>query len=526
VTISKITSKENFGGLWTVNYLIGVDIGTTSTKAVMFDTLGAVMATANIGYPLFQEEPDMAEQDPVEIFEAVIGTIRQVVSKAQVPLHAVAGVSFSSAMHSLILLDDNHQPLGRMYTWADNRAEQVLPFFKKDKLGSKIYQRTGTPIHPMSPLLKIKWLQETQPALFEKTAFFVGIKEYILYRLFGKLVCDYSIASATGMFNLTDLCWDKLALKTLGITEKQLPKAVDPTYQLTGLKGTYVEVMGLYKEIPFIVGASDGVLSNLGVNAIEPGVLAVTIGTSGAVRTVVDRPMIDKKERLFCYALTKDKWVVGGAVNNGGIILRWLRDQLFASEKATAKQLQIDSYQLLTEMAEKVPAGSNGLIFHPFLGGERAPLWDANARGSYFGLTQKHGQSHFIRATLEGITYNLCTVMQAVEEVTGTAQAIQATGGFSRSTLWCQLLADIFENKVVIPKNFESSCLGAAVLGMVSLGLVPSLDVVSEMVGVTTAYEPNPENFAAYRALMPIYQNLTVALQGQYQAIADFQRKF
>ncbi|MDN6542034.1 MAG: gluconate kinase, partial [Tetragenococcus koreensis] len=185
-----------------------------------------------------------------------------------------------------------------------------------------------------------------------------------------------------------------------------------------------------------------------------------------------------------------------------------------------------DSYDLLTEIAAQVPAGSDGLLFHPFLGGERAPIWDANARGSFFGLTQMHTRAHMVRAVLEGIVYNLYTVLLALEEVLGQPQSILATGGFARSELWRQMLSDVFERPVTIPQAFESSCLGAAVVGMKSIGVIDDLAEVKNFVGETETYAPNPDHFDVYRELVPIYIRLTRQLKTEYQTIAEFQRKY
>ncbi|WP_057873344.1 gluconokinase [Loigolactobacillus rennini] len=504
--------------------MIGVDIGTTSTKAVAYDLQGNVQAYANISYPLYQDTPDTAEEDPEEIFSAVVEVLTQVTRKAALNPGDLQGVSFSAAMHSLILLDKDKQPLSRAITWADNRSAKYAQQLKENGLGEKLYQKTGTPIHPMTPLSKIMWLRHEKPELFKKAHYFIGIKDYVLYKIFGQLVMDYSLASATGLFNIHQMTWDAEALKTAGITAKQLPQLVDTTYQLHGLNSAYAKVTGIDANVPFVIGASDGVLSNLGVNAIDPGVLAVTIGTSGAVRTVVDKPTTDPQGRLFCYALTKDKWVIGGPVNNGGIVFRWVRDQLFAPEKITAEQMRVDTYEILTEIAEKIPAGSDGLLFHPYLGGERAPIWDANARGSFFGLTRQHTRAHMVRAALEGIVYNLYMVMLQIEGVAGKPKAIQATGGFARSELWRQMLADIFEQKVTIPQSFESSCLGAAVIGMLSLDLVDDLSAVKSMVGSTNVHQPNPANFSVYRELIPIWIRVGRAMASEYANIANFQR--
>ncbi|MDQ0198029.1 gluconokinase [Neobacillus ginsengisoli] len=508
------------------NYVIGVDIGTTSTKSVLFSTDGSVIASHGIEYPLFSPTPATAEQDPEEIFLAVINTIKAVVQKSNVKPSKILCVSFSSAMHSVIAVDESGKPLTRCITWADNRSSKWAEKILNELNGHEIYLRTGTPIHPMSPLSKLLWLKEEQPDIFNRTFKFISIKEYVFYKLFEKYVIDYSVASATGMFNLTSLQWDEEALQVAGVTIDKLSEPVATTFSLNGMGESYAADMMLPKSIPFVVGASDGVLSNLGVNAIEPGVVAVTIGTSGAIRTVTDRPVTDPKGRIFCYCLTENHWVIGGPVNNGGMIFRWVRDQLGSAEVETAKRLGKDSYEVLTEIAGLVKPGSDGLLFHPYLAGERAPIWDANARGSFFGLGLHHKKEHLIRAVLEGVILNLYTVLLALEELIGEPKSIQATGGFARSELWRQMMADIFNQEVNIPESFESSCLGAAILGLYSLGEISSLNVVSEMVGATNHHEPNPENVQIYQELIPIYIRLTRLLKEEYESISAFQKKW
>lgn len=510
----------------TSSYVIGVDIGTTSTKSVLFDTKGVLQASHTIEYPLFSPKPDVAEQDPDEIFRAVIGTIKQVVQGSGVNPSSVLCVSFSSAMHSVIAVDGDGQPLTRCITWADNRSAFWTERIKNEMNGHQIYLRTGTPLHPMAPLSKLTWLRHAEPDLFARTHKFISIKEYVFYKLFKQYVIDYSIASATGMFNLAKLAWDSEALDVAGVTAKKLSEPVPTTYSLTGLAAEWAAELNLPASTPFVVGASDGVLSNLGVNAIDPGTVAVTIGTSGAIRTVTDRPVTDPKGRIFCYALTEDLWVIGGPVNNGGMIFRWLRDQLCSAEVETALRLGKDPYEVLTEIASLVPPGADGLLFHPYLAGERAPLWDANARGSFFGLGLHHKKQHMIRAVLEGVIFNLFTVFMALEELIGQPKKIQATGGFARSELWRQMMADIFDQEVQVPESFESSCLGAAILGMYSIGEVDSLHVVSTMMGSSHKHLPNPDHVVKYKELSRIFVRMSRLLSDEYQEIAAYQKKW
>lgn len=505
------------------NHVVGVDIGTTSTKAVVYTVGGKTVASHAVEYRLWTPVPGAAEQDPDEIHRAVLTAIREAVRAGSVARGDLACISFSAAMHSLIAVDAAGDPLTRSITWADNRAAASAERIRKDLDGIAIYRRTGTPIHPMSPLAKLVWLREAQPELFARAARFVGIKEFIFQRLFGRWLVDHSIASATGLFNLVERDWDPQALKLAGIGPERLSELVPTTFHLAGLPPSTAADLGIDAGTPFVIGANDGVLSNLGVDAIRAGEVAVTIGTSGAMRTIVDRPVTDPAGRTFCYALTEHHWAVGGPVNNGGIIFRWVRDELAAAETETAKRLGIDPYDVLTRIAERMPPGCEGLVFHPYLAGERAPLWNANLRGSFFGLAMHHRKEHLIRAVLEGVIFNLYSIMPAMESMIGTVRTIKATGGFARSGLWRQMMADVFNREVLVPESFESSCLGAAVLGLYALGLVDSLEVVSGMVGTTHRHLPIARNVAVYAELLPIFLAIPVKLEEEYRRIAAFQ---
>ena len=509
-----------------MKYMIGVDIGTTSTKSVLYDENGQFIMKHNIGYPLHTPNVDVSEENPDELFDAVLMTVKYVVREANIKKEDIKLISFSAQMHSLIALDTQHHRLTESITWADNRASKYAELINKEHQGSDIYQRTGTPIHPMSPLSKIFWMKHEQSDIYKQTAMFADIKTYIFYQLFEKYVIDYSMASATGMFNLKELDWDKEALELLGITEAQLPQLVPTTHILKGMKKRYATLMGIDENTPIIVGASDGVLSNLGVNSYKKGEVAVTIGTSGAIRTVINKPRTDYKGRIFCYVLDEDHYVIGGPVNNGGVVLRWLRNELLASEVETAKRLGVDPYDVLTKIASRVKPGAEGLIFHPYLAGERAPLWNADARGSFFGLTLSHQKEHMIRAALEGVLYNLYTVYLALIEVMNeTPSTIKATGGFAKSEVWRQMMADIFDTDLIVPESYESSCLGACVLGLKALGEIDDFSIIEEMVGTTNAHQPDSATVQVYQQLVSIFINLSRSLEERYAEIADFQRK-
>lgn len=505
-------------------YFIGVDIGTTSTKAVLYDEQLNILNMSHAGYPLLSPSPAVAEQDPEAIFRAVCTVIQNVCRKTGV--REVQFVSFSSAMHSIMAVDEKGQPLTRLITWADTRAKEQAEQIKNGPDGADIYRRTGTPVHPMAPLAKIAMIRTVHPDLFNKTYKFIGIKEYVFHKLFGNFFIDYSVASATGLFNLHTLTWDEKAMAAAGITAEKLSTPVPPLYMISGMKKQYAEELTLPADTPFIIGASDGVLSNLGVSATDPRPVAITIGTSGAIRTMTGRPVTDPLGRTFCYILTENHWVIGGPVNNGGVTLRWARDELAGAETELMKQSGTDPYDALTEMAAKISPGADGLLFLPYLTGERAPLWNADAKGVFFGLGLHHKKSHLIRAVMEGVIFHLYTVMKVMEELAGTPEKIMATGGFTRSGCWVQILADLFNREVQIPENPESSCLGAVILGMKAVGKIHDITDVSRMTQLAKVYRPVKEHVNRYRELIPVFTRLANKLQDEFAEISKFQQKY
>lgn len=487
--------------------VIGVDLGTTSTKVVAFDQQGHVLASADHGYPLIQTQVDMAEEDPEAIFDAVCAGLRAVVG--QISPSDVRGISFSAAMHSVIVMDAANRPLTRVLTWADARGAKFAARLQNTLQGQAIVAHTGVPIHPMSPLIKLMWLNSAMPGVMAQAAHVIGIKDYVWWRLFGEYVQDTSLANATGLYDLHTKDWFPQALALAGVSREQLPRLVAPTYHQTHMR---VEV-GLPQATPVFIGASDGVLSNLGVAAQKPGTVALTIGTSAAIRTVITKPQVATDGKLFTYYLAPDRYVVGGPVNNGGLVWQWAQRTFLPEGDLTG----------LSQKVSPIPAGAHGLLFLPYLAGERAPLWDADARGSFIGLTPQTDTPTMAKAVLEGICFNLKTVLSMVSAVAGAPKVIHATGGFARSDLWKQMLCDILNVPIQLPDSFESSAFGAAVLAMQALGLIDSLDDVEALVGSTKTLTPGPDA-AAYQRLWPIWSQMNAQLAGSYHALAEFQR--
>ncbi|WP_337042987.1 gluconokinase [Emticicia sp. 17c] len=475
-----------------IEYFVGIDIGTTTTKAVAFDKNGNVLRQHSVGYDMLHPHPNWSEQNPEDIYEAFQEALQEIVP----PSVAKASiVSFSSAMHGLIAVDATGTPLTNLILWADNRASQLASQLKNTATGQQLYQRTGIPVHPFSVFSKILWLKENQPEVFNKTHKFIGIKEYLWFRVFGEYTIDYSLASGSGLFNFKENAWDTLALELLGISADKLPALVPTTH----IKKN--ENNSVFPEVNYVIGAGDGPLANLGSNAMKPGQMAFTMGTSGAVRMCVPQPYTDPQMRTFNFFLFENQYIIGGATNNGGIVLQWLEEQIFGLKNAVSRL--IDEAQQL--------GISEDLLFLPYILGERAPIWNAEARGVFFGLSITHTQAHLVRAVMEGLIFNMYSIGKILMEQQPIHE-IYASGGFAKSDFWLQLVANIFQKKVVICETVEGSAWGAALVAMKALGMSEDTHHVS--VGKT--FFPDTATADKYQELHQKFERLYDKLKDEF----------
>lgn len=497
---------------------IGVDIGTTQTKAVGFNEDGTVCTSFYVRYPLIQETEGMAEQNIEQIFQAVVTCIKKVVGTVQ-PCE-ISLVSFSTAMHGLIVMDKQNQPLTRVITWADNRAEKFAEELKDTVLGQTLYQNTGMPMHPMTPFQKVRWIKQDYSEIYKQAAKFVGMKEYIFYRFFSQYVTDISTASGTGFLNIHTLEWDQQALVEVGITIDQLPQLVTPTHQVTGLAKEWQEQLGLSANTIFILGGADGPLSNLGLGALTEGTATLTVGTSGALRYIVDQPRTHPYGETFCCVLDENYWVIGGATSNGAGIFDWACENLLTEVQREARLASENPYDAVMEVVKETSVGSKGVLFHPYLLGERAPLWDAEATGSFIGLKRHHDDRIMMRAVIEGICLNLKRVLIELEELGGNVKEVRATGGFAESAVFKEVMADVLGLKLSFTESMEASALGAVLLGWKSLGIISDLDAASHLVKISEVVDPTIENQQLYQQIYPLYLNTQQQIAASYHQLA------
>jgi gluconokinase len=486
------------------SYVIGIDIGTGSAKALAIDFHGKVFSSAQVHYPTLTPAAGYCEQAPEIVWQAFLKCINRLVSQVNAK---PAAIVFSSAMHSIMAVDAHGTPLHNMIIWADNRSAKIARMIKNSASGELLYKETGTPVHAMSPLPKICWLKENNPSIFQSAYKFISIKEYIWYRLFSVFEVDHSIASAEGLMDIIKFTWSKNALETCGITVAHLSELVKTNHSRKNAASDVCEQIGIDTATIFIIGASDGCLANLGSFATTPGIAALTIGTSGAVRVASTEPVYNFGAMTFNYRLDDETFICGGPSNNGGVVLKW-----YAENFLETKLNDASDYETLLKTISDTPAGADGLIFLPYLFGERAPLWESNATGVFFGIKSNHRQSHFTRAVIEGISMALYDIADHMMNTGLSISQIHVSGGFVKSSGWLKILADIFNKKVSLIHTDDASALGAGYLGLRTLGVIK--DYSSLKTETLQTYQPDPERAALYKRNFEVYRNLYKNLNG------------
>lgn len=503
--------------------VITIEIGTGAIRIAAFDLNGNIVGSSKGSYPTFHSRPNFSEQDPEQIFITMLYILKNFLNEKVHPKrYNVACICFSSAMHSVLSIDKNGVPLGNAMVWSDNRAKKEADDLKHSAIGKLLYKATGTPIHAMSPLNKIVWLKTNDNDRFASTHKFLSIKTYIIQQLTGEYVVDYSVASATGMLNIHTLKWDEDALKHADIRAQSLADVVSVFYSPKKLKKEFQTSLGLHDKVKIIIGSSDGCMATLGSGVWGDGKATITLEESGALRVAGKEILEDETQRLFNYVLTEHDYISGGPTNNAGSVFEWYAKQFGDFKKAFDLE---DCMENLVNDASKVMPGAEGLIFLPYLQGERAPIWNANARGVYFGLNIKHEQQHFIRATIEGILYAFYNIGKTLEEH-HSFKSLCANGTFSSYPLWAQMMADIF-NKPVHTKQgsgADSVALGSFLLSATELGIYKNLDKAAETVNLPDHFVPQTQNHQVYMKHYSIFERLSEKLFDEFEAIAKLQQ--
>jgi len=482
---------------------IGVDIGTTTVKAFAFGVHMQEITSAEESVKSWHGDPGAAEQDPAAVYQALVSVLSRTAQEAQHLGYTVERVGFSAAMHSLIPVAADGSYLSPAMTWMDSRAKDEASTLWQTPAGKSVYERTGTPIHAMTPLLKLMWMRKQRPKVFQEAEKFVSLKEWIWYQWFGEWCVDASIASATGLYNLREGTWDAEALSLAGITAEKLSTIVPTTYVKQGIREPQLLISGISPGTTFNIGASDGVLANLGLGAISSDLMAMTIGTSCAIRTGSSTPFTDVSTRSFCYVLDSDRFIVGGPSNSGGIVLDWFYNSVLSRNLADREPQRF--VEMITA-AEHVQTDS--LICLPYVAGERAPLWNEDAKGVFFGLQLQHTGPHLMRAAVEGMIFNAYWIASGLFEELGRPRQLIASGKVLETEWIRQLVADVFAIPVQFQGAVDASVVGAAILANIATGVLSWKDVSHQE---ETAQESvnQPGQSGAYQSKFQRYRELS-----------------
>ncbi len=493
--------------------LLGIDVGTTSARALLVSTAGHTLASAAHEYPMATPAPGWAEQDPSHWVHAAKQAVRDAMDAAQRP-HVLA-IGLTGQMHGLVLLDGAGQVLRPAILWCDQRTTAQCRQITELVGAERLIQLTCNPALEGFTAPKLLWVRQHEPETYARVAQVLLPKDYLRFALTGVYASEVSDASGTLLFDVRSRRWSGPMLAALDVPAAWLPPTAESPVVSGHLRPEVARELGLPPGVPIVGGGGDQAAGGVGNGIVRPGVLSATIGTSGVVFAHSAGIVLDPKGRVhtFCHAVP-GAWHVMGVTQGAGLSLRWWRDHFAAAELATAARLRADPYALLCAEAERAAPGGDGLHWLPYLMGERTPHLDANARGVLYGLTARHGRAEVLRAVLEGVVYSLRDSLEILREMGLPVGEVRASGGGARSALWRQIQADIFGAEVVTVANEEGPAYGAALLAAVGQEIYPSVPAACDAwVRLDHAASPIPANATVYEHQYAIYRDLYPALK-------------
>lgn len=505
-----------------MEYLIGVDLGTSGTKTVLFDVDGNVMASKTIEYPLYQPQNGWAEQEPMDWWNATAATTKAVIEESGVDPADIKGVGLSGQMHGLVMLDKDGNVLRRSIIWCDQRTAKECEEITQRVGAERLIEITANPALTGFTASKILWVRNHEPELYARCAHILLPKDYVRYMLTGEFATEVSDASGMQLLDIPNRCWSDEVLEKLEIDKSLLAKVYESP-EVTGvITAEAAALTGLKEGTPVVGGAGDNAAAAVGTGVVEDGKAFVTIGTSGVVFAHTSDISIDPKGRVhtFCCAVP-GCWHVMGVTQGAGLSLKWFRDNFCMSEMETAKGMGKDPYFLMDQQAARVPVGSNKLLYLPYLMGERTPHLDPDCRGVFFGLSAIHTRFDMLRAVMEGVTFSQRDSVEVLREMGVTLHEMLACGGGGSSPLWRQMLADTFACDVKTVVSKEGPALGVAILAGVGAGIYPSVEEgCRRVIRTNPPQSPIKENIPEYEKFYQMYRSLYLALKDSYQKLA------
>ena len=506
-----------------MNYLMGIDVGTTGAKVLVIDEKGQVVASATKEYPLAIPRPGWAEQDPADWWRGTVEGIREALARSEIKPGDIKGLGLSGQMHGSVFLDSQNQVLRPAILWCDQRTAEQCETITRTAGEKVVVEETCNPVLTGFTAPKIQWLKENEPETYRKVKKILLPKDYIRFLLTGEFATEVSDASGTSLLNVKERRWSQRMLAALELSEDQLPQVFESPEVSGKITAEAAQATGLQQGMPVVGGGGDQAAGGVGNGIVRPGVVSSTTGTSGVVFAFMDQPKLDPQLRThtFCHAVP-GKWHVMGVMLSAGGSLRWYRDALAGEEVAEAARRGIDPYELITQEAAQVEPGSEGLIFLPYLTGERTPYPDPHARGVFFGLSLRHGRPHLIRSIMEGVAFGLRDSLEILKELDLEIEEVRASGGGARSQLWRQIQADVNGCELSVINVDEGPAFGVALLAGVGAGIYASVeDACDRTIRVVGRTQPGFEQVELYNRYYGIYRSLYPSLRDHFAQTAQ-----
>lgn len=494
-------------------YLLGIDIGTSACKIAIFNREGNVMATASGDYPVYYPHPGWAEQNPEEWWSAVCKAIREALEQGNIAPEEIAGVGIDGQSWSAIAVDEDGNVLTNTPIWMDTRAKDICEELSEKIGADRIFEVAGNPFQPSYATAKIIWYQRNLPEVYEKIDKILQSNSYIAYRLTGVMSQDVSQGYGFHCFDMRKGVWSEEMCKELGIPRKMLPD-IYPCHEIVGtVTEKAAKECGLAVGTPVVAGGLDAACGALGTGVIHSGETQEQGGQAGGMSICIDTYKADPR-MILSFHVVPDCWLLQGGTTGGGGVMRWLERELADFEREEGKRIGKSSLQIFNEIAKEVAPGSDGLVFLPYMSGERSPIWDPDAKGVFYGLDFSKTKGHFVRAAMEGVALSLKHNLEVAKEAGADVSVLRAMGGSANSLLWTQIKSDVTGKPIVVPSSDTATTLGAAILAGVGIGMYQDFE---EAVALTVEnkrfHEPNEENFKVYKKSYEIYLELYTQLK-------------
>lgn len=500
--------------------LIGIDIGTTSTKAVLVDRHGALLGEASQEYRTAFPHPNWAEQDPEDWWRATCSILPRLFASTGRTATEVAGVGISCQAPTLAAVDRHGQPLYPAMIWLDRRSEAQCTWLRQQVGEEAISRINGGRIDPYYLAPKLLWFKEHEPELYRQTYQIVQANGYIVHKLTGIFGMDSSHGPITSLFDSRQENWSATLVQQAGLDATKLPP-VQPCASVVGaVTPAAAAATGLAAGTPVIAGMTDGTAAGIEAGLVNVGDAVEMTGQSTVLLICSDCPYAGVDLIPLGHAIPGRFLVIGALVASGGA-LRWFRDQLGEMERQEATNLGVDPFELLSQAAASSPPGANRLVFLPYMYGERSPIWDSDARGVFLGLSLASQKADLVRAIMEGAAYGLRHNMEVAAQAGFVAQRLGCVGGGARSAVWNQIKADVLNRPITLPQAATGAPLGDAIVAAAGVGLYPSVEAaVAGMVNQGATYQPQPQWTARYAALYQVYVGLYPVLRSSFKALA------